>query len=255
MGSVGIRSMMLHAPCPHAPPCTQVPNPDPRSGLYIRDRHGRVVKANIPPDCIAFQVGCCGGSGTPQGMRYPLAPVCVRGVQYVLPPGAPNKRRRRGASHAPGLILRCAPCGAPLLEPFPSQVGEALQVHSGGLLRATPHYVRVAAGPAAAGVTRNTFAVFMQPDVDEPMEPPPGEGGGSCPVAVLCCWGSVVSPWRCLHRHLLAVAWLLGADAPRLPASERISINQHALSCPTHDGSNRGHSMPIDGALPRSHLC
>lgn len=34
----------------------QVPNPDPVSGLYIRDRHGRVVKANIPPDCIAFQV-------------------------------------------------------------------------------------------------------------------------------------------------------------------------------------------------------
>ncbi len=44
------------------------------------------------------------------------------------------------------------------------QMGQAMQVHSGGLLQATPHCVR---GPmssaAAAGVSRNTFAVFMQP--------------------------------------------------------------------------------------------
>ena len=47
------------------------------------------------------------------------------------------------------------------------------QVHSGGLLRATPHGVRAASGPAAAGVSRNTFAVFMQPKWDTPMAPPP----------------------------------------------------------------------------------
>ncbi|KAG2486583.1 hypothetical protein HYH03_014753 [Edaphochlamys debaryana] len=86
----------------------EVPCPDPAAGLYIQDRAGSVVRAAIPADCLAFQVG------------------------------------------------------------------EALQVHSGGLLRATPHAVRAAAGPAAAGVSRNTFAVFMQPDVDEPMQPPPG---------------------------------------------------------------------------------
>eukprot|EP00983_Pelagomonas_calceolata_P076138 1153289-Pelagomonas_calceolata.AAC.5 len=49
-----------------------------------------------------------------------------------------------------------------------------MQVHSGGALRATPHCVRAAAGPAAAGVARNTFAVFMQPDVDAPMDAPEG---------------------------------------------------------------------------------
>ena len=43
------------------------------------------------------------------------------------------------------------------------QVGESMQIHSGGLLRATPHFVRSASSPAAAGVSRNTFAVFMQP--------------------------------------------------------------------------------------------
>jgi isopenicillin N synthase-like dioxygenase len=44
------------------------------------------------------------------------------------------------------------------------QIGEAAQIHSGGLLQATPHAVR---GPSsqskASGISRNTFAVFMQP--------------------------------------------------------------------------------------------
>ncbi|KAG2436404.1 hypothetical protein HXX76_006708 [Chlamydomonas incerta] len=86
----------------------EVPNPDPAAGLYIRDRSGHMVRAGIPSECIAFQVG------------------------------------------------------------------EALQVHSGGLLQATPHYVRSARGVAAAGVSRNTFAVFMQPNVDERMDCPAG---------------------------------------------------------------------------------
>ena len=34
----------------------EVPNPDLDSGLYIRNRHGDVVKAAIPADHIAFQV-------------------------------------------------------------------------------------------------------------------------------------------------------------------------------------------------------
>ena len=46
------------------------------------------------------------------------------------------------------------------------QMGQATQIHSGGLLRATPHCVRAAGGPAAAGVARNAFAVFMQPNWD-----------------------------------------------------------------------------------------
>ncbi len=41
--------------------------------------------------------------------------------------------------------------------------GMCAQVHSGSLLRATMHCVRGAAGPAAAGVTRHSFALFMQP--------------------------------------------------------------------------------------------
>ncbi|KAH6602614.1 hypothetical protein BASA61_000947 [Batrachochytrium salamandrivorans] len=48
------------------------------------------------------------------------------------------------------------------------QIGEAAQIGSHGLLRATPHLVRGAAYPHLA---RNTFAVFMQPNVDYQLTP------------------------------------------------------------------------------------
>ncbi len=41
-----------------------------------------------------------------------------------------------------------------------------LQVHSGGRFKATPHFVRGAAGPKASGISRNTLAVFIQPRWD-----------------------------------------------------------------------------------------
>lgn len=88
----------------------EVPNPDPASGLYIENRQRRLVKANFPPDCIAFQMG------------------------------------------------------------------QAMEIHSGGLLVATPHCVRAAQGVDALGVARSTFALFMQPHWDEPMDLPPGAG-------------------------------------------------------------------------------
>lgn len=58
--------------------------------------------------------------------------------------------------------------------PAPVQVGEALQIHSGGLLKATPHYVKAASGTRRVGISRNTLAVFMQPDVLEPLDCPSG---------------------------------------------------------------------------------
>lgn len=67
------------------------------AGLYIKDRRGKMVKVNIPADCLAFQLG------------------------------------------------------------------EAAQVASRGNLMATPHLVKSASLP---NVSRNTFAVFLQPNVD-----------------------------------------------------------------------------------------
>ena len=47
------------------------------------------------------------------------------------------------------------------------QTGEALELATAGRLRATPHCVRVGAAPGADRVSRETFALFMQPNVDQ----------------------------------------------------------------------------------------
>lgn len=59
---------------------------------------------------------------------------------------------------------------------FPSdrlafQIGETAQIHSGGILQATPHAVRGSSDPS---VSRETFAVFMEPNWDELMNIPVG---------------------------------------------------------------------------------
>ncbi|KAJ1628902.1 hypothetical protein T492DRAFT_1014742 [Pavlovales sp. CCMP2436] len=78
---------------------------DSSAGLYVRSRRGQVVRASIPLDHLAFQIG------------------------------------------------------------------ETAQVHSGGLLQATPHAVR---GSIIPGVCRETFAVFMEPEWGYPMAVPDG---------------------------------------------------------------------------------
>lgn len=53
------------------------------------------------------------------------------------------------------------------------QLGETAQVHTAGLLRATPHFVRAPAHSSASeGISRETFACFMQPMWDEPLNIP-----------------------------------------------------------------------------------
>lgn len=51
------------------------------------------------------------------------------------------------------------------------QIGETAQVHSGGILQATPHAVR---GSKVPNISRETFAVFMEPMWMEPMNTPDG---------------------------------------------------------------------------------
>ncbi|KZV74722.1 Clavaminate synthase-like protein [Peniophora sp. CONT] len=46
------------------------------------------------------------------------------------------------------------------------QTGEALELATEGRLRATPHCVRGGASPDGTPVSRETFALFMQPDVE-----------------------------------------------------------------------------------------
>ena len=48
------------------------------------------------------------------------------------------------------------------------QTGEALEIATEGRLRATPHFVHVGyGGENASRVSRETFALFMQPKVDQ----------------------------------------------------------------------------------------
>lgn len=51
------------------------------------------------------------------------------------------------------------------------QIGEAAQILSGGALIATPHAVAVG---EMVGVSRESFALFIEPDFDEPMAVPDG---------------------------------------------------------------------------------
>lgn len=51
------------------------------------------------------------------------------------------------------------------------QIGETAQIHSGGVLQATPHAVFGGNNP---GVSRETFAVFMEPQHAESMQIPQG---------------------------------------------------------------------------------
>ena len=146
----------------------EVQNPDPHSGLYIATRTGKVVKASIPPGNIGFQV---------------LTPECLLAVLHCCSCMVIHSYCEPSLVLVLQLVVQvdnvlywcCSVLDlyyALSLSHFHAQVGESMQVHSGGLLRATPHYVRSAQGHA--GVSRNTFAVFMQPDVTAPMDPPPG---------------------------------------------------------------------------------
>jgi len=54
------------------------------------------------------------------------------------------------------------------------QIGEAASIHSGGILQATPHYVRGAASTKENPISRETLAVFMEPEWHEIMDVPEG---------------------------------------------------------------------------------
>lgn len=54
------------------------------------------------------------------------------------------------------------------------QLGESTQIHSGGHLEATPHCVVRSEELAGKKISRNTFALFLEPDPLEVMQVPKG---------------------------------------------------------------------------------
>lgn len=72
------------------------------------------------------------------------------------------------------------------------QIGEASQIHSGGVLQATPHCVRAAAAP---GVSRATMAVFMGPHWTQAMACPGLQEGDRKPTSVDADASSKAATW------------------------------------------------------------
>ena len=81
------------------------------------------------------------------------------------------------------------------------QIGETFQILSGGLLQATPHAVKQASTP---GVTRETFAVFMEPEFEFPLALPP-----NCTIED-CCSDDAVN--RSLKLNSIKSRWKPGMN-------------------------------------------
>lgn len=58
------------------------------------------------------------------------------------------------------------------------QIGETSQIQSGGLLQATPHAVMMSS--SSSGITRESFAVFMEPEFDTELHIPAGKTLDDC---------------------------------------------------------------------------
>jgi hypothetical protein len=164
----------------------EVAKPDSAAGLYISSRPGKVVKVTIPDDHIAYQVSVRRQEAAAAAAAAGAAAGCGLGRRpngsgpCAGPPGGGGGGRGGGAcsprlANAKRPRSTCTLCPRPApTPPARPQVGEAMQIQSGGLLRATPHCVRGPSTRAALRTSRNTLAVFMQPDPTSRLLAPPG---------------------------------------------------------------------------------
>lgn len=117
----------------------------------------------LPADRTLFGKRCltayCGGP-------YHLAQAMYLQQQPNVPPTTVN-----APSSSSGLYIRTR--GGELtkvsipVDCLAFQTGEALELATAGKLRATPHCVRVGAAPGAENISRETFALFMQPNTEQ----------------------------------------------------------------------------------------
>lgn len=109
------------------------------------------------------------------------------------------------------------------------QIGETAQLQSGGMLRATPHAVKVDSSSGGGGVTRESFALFLQPNDDELLTLPPGchADEAADPPSVSAWLGAVPLPLRWkpgytfgeFHRATLAAYSSSIATKPPSPST------------------------------------
>lgn len=156
----------------------EVPNPDPSSGLYISSRSNEAVKAPIPASHVAFQMGeAMQVIPILKPLSSPVKELQLLTIKSNLcAAGKPISRERADRPVFPlqynltwirkgwsTMILPSKPVTFLHIGVSWQSLLDHVQVHSGGLLRATPHFVKMASGPASEGVARNTLAIFMQP--------------------------------------------------------------------------------------------
>jgi hypothetical protein len=138
------------------------------TGLTVamfQDKDGKEVRQL--PSSISFTALLCGGScELSRSVHDPLAP-----PPWLCQVPCPDKKAGLYIRSRAGEIVRVA---------LPSdvlafQIGETAQIHSGGVLQATPHSVQASSAP---GVSRSTLAVFMEPEPHYPMTAPVGSEHG-----------------------------------------------------------------------------
>lgn len=141
----------------------------PEAGLYVEGQDGRLVRVVAPVDALGFQIGEAAQVRPPRVMSIP------RSTSSLSPPARLDSRTRRG-----GAAFCCT--RPPLFSPpFSSnpylwpRAPPARQILSGGVVHATPHMVRGHASPRRTPlISRETFALFIEPHWDAPLAPPAG---------------------------------------------------------------------------------
>lgn len=97
-----------------------------------------------------------------------------------------------------GLFIQSRSGGEPVRMVLPAdccafQIGESSQILSGGRLRATPHAV---SGSAMAKVSRESFALFLQPNEDFTLDLPEGTSIDDLGVPLRSDVASIQSRWK-----------------------------------------------------------
>lgn len=90
-----------------------VPNPDPQAGLYVKNRRGEILKANIPPGHLVYQIGetsqiLSGGTlqATPHAVRGPQVTGVNRETLAVFMQPLPDERMAVPEETAPRTLLK-----------------------------------------------------------------------------------------------------------------------------------------------------
>eukprot|EP00943_MAST-04B_sp_MAST-4B-sp1_P009261 g9261.t1 len=130
--------------------------------VHYYSRSKEAIRKDVNPE-FAFSSWC--GWHNDHGSLTAVVPALYFKDGKIIKEGSPDPLAGLYVKSRHGKICKVvAPPNSLLF-----QIGETAQIHSGGVLQATPHAVR---GANVAGISRTAFAVFMEPNMDELMVSP-----------------------------------------------------------------------------------